>query len=136
MKIIRTERGKGKTTALIKQASRDQSYILCVNKPMARYVYEKARDMGLNIPFPITVADLPLHGHENPILIDEIDYILPQLIGVKVDTVTTSAPIDTLGQKDDIKIELKLEIENIDEVKQQIVKLQKELNNLKVSVCL
>ncbi|HSH51996.1 MAG TPA: hypothetical protein VK982_09780, partial [Bacteroidales bacterium] len=67
---------------------------------------------------------------------DEIDYILPRLIGTQVDVITTSAPIDTLEEKNVVSVGLKLEIENIKEVKQQIAELQEELNNLKVNVCL
>ena len=99
MKIIRTERGKGKTTELIKQSARDWSYILCMNKVNAHHVFDMAREMGLDIPFPITPSDLPLRGLTCSVLIDEIDYILPTLIGAKVDTITTSSPIDTLDDK-------------------------------------
>lgn len=96
MKIIRTERGKGKTTELIKQSARHGSYILCMNKRNAHYVYDMAREMGFNIPFPITPSDLPLRGFKGSVLIDEFDYILPILIGTEVDAITTSAPIYTL----------------------------------------
>ena len=96
MKIIRTERGKGKTTELIKQSARDWSYILCMNKRNADYIFDMAREMGLDIPFPITPSDLPLRGFKGSVLIDEIDYILPMLIGTEVDAITTSAPIYTL----------------------------------------
>ncbi|NMB10552.1 MAG: hypothetical protein GX982_07670 [Tissierellia bacterium] len=108
MKIIRTDRGGGKTTALIKQAARDKSYILCHSKSAARYIYDTALGMGLNIPYPITVDDIPLRGYKGDILIDEIDYILPQLLGAQVNTITTSASIDTLdNNKSEIKINSK-----------------------------
>lgn len=136
MRIIRTERGEGKTTALIKQAHRENKYILCHGKGVARYIYEKSKDMGLTIPFPIAVSDLlngSLRDCISSVLIDEIDYVLPQLLrGIQVDAITTSSPIDTLKQDDTIKIKLQAEIENFDKVKQQINELQDGLNSLRV----
>ena len=133
MKIIRTDRGRGKTTELIKQSARDRSYILCMNKENARYIYDMAREMNLNIPHPITTADLPLRGFKGSVLIDEIDYILPRLIGTQVDVITTSAPIDTLDDKN-ITLKIKAEIDNFDDVKQKIKELQDELDSLKISI--
>ena len=133
MKIIRAERGEGKTTELIKQSARDGSYILCMNKANAHHIYEMSREMGFNIPFPITTSDLPLRGYESSVLIDEIDYVLPGLIGTRVDVITTSAPIDTLDDKN-ITLKIKAEIDNFDDVKQKIKELQDELSSLKISI--
>ena len=133
MKIIRTERGEGKTTELIKQSARDWSYILCMNKGNADYIYDMAREMGFDIPFPITPSDLPLRGFKGSVLIDEIDYILPILTGTQVDTITTSAPIDTLDDKNTAP-KIKAEIDNFYDVKQKIKELQDELDNLKISI--
>lgn len=119
MRIIRTERGKGKTAELIKQSARDWSYILCMNKRNAHYIHDMAREMGFDIPYPITPADLPLRGFKGSVLIDEIDYILPTLVGTQVDTITTSAPIDTLGYKSTTP-KIKAEIDSFDDVKQKI----------------
>ena len=124
MKIIRTDRGKGKTTALIKQAARDKSYILCHSRSAARYIYDTALSMGLNIPYPITVDDIPLRGHRGDILIDEIDYILPQLLGAQVSTITTSASIDTLSDnRSEIKINLIVKLDGVEEIKEKIMDL-------------
>ena len=124
MKIIRTDRGGGKTTALIKQAARDKSYILCHSKSAARYIYDTALGMGLNIPYPITVDDIPLREHRGDILIDEIDYILPQLLGAQVNTITTSASIDTLGNnRSEIKINLIVKLDGVEEIKEKIMDL-------------
>ena len=119
MKIIRTERGKGKTTELIKQSARDWSYILCMNKVNAHHIFDMAREMGLDIPFPITPSDLPLRGFKGSVLVDEIDYILPTLIGTQVDAITTSAPIDTLNDKN-TTLKIKIEIDNLDDAKRKI----------------
>ena len=133
MKIIRTDRGRGKTTELIKQSAKDGSYILCMNKGNARHIYDMAKKMNFNIPYPITVADLPLRGFKGSVLIDEVDYILPRLIGAEVDIITTSAPIDTLDDKS-ITLKFKVEIDNFDDVIQKVKELQDELDNLKISV--
>ena len=133
MKIIRTEKGKGKTTELIKQSARDWSYILCMNKENAHYIYDMAREMGFDIPYPITIAELPFRGFKGSVLIDEIDCILPTLVGTQVDAITTSAPIDTLDDKN-TALKIKAEIDNFDDVKQKIKELQDELDNLKISI--
>lgn len=124
MKIIRADRGKGKTIALIKQAARDKSYILCHSRSAARYIYDTALSMGLNIPYPITVDDIPLRGYRGDILIDEIDYILPQLLGAQVNTITTSASIDTLdNNRSEIKINLIVKLDDVEEIKEKIMDL-------------
>lgn len=133
MKIIRTERAGGKTTELIKQSAKDGSYILCMNRANAHYIYGMAKEMNFNIPYPITVADLPLRGFKGSVLIDEVDYILPRLIGAQVDIITTSAPIDTLDDKS-TTLKFKVEIDNFDNVIQKVKELQDELDNLKISV--
>ena len=124
MKIIRADRGKGKTIALIKQAARDKSYILCHSRSAAKYIYDTALSMGLNIPYPITVDDIPLRGYRGDILIDEIDYILPQLLGAQVNTITTSASIDTLdNNRSEIKINLIVKLDGVEEIKEKIMDL-------------
>lgn len=133
MKIIRNGRGKGKTSELIRQSARDGKYILCMNKARAHYIYEVAIEMNLNIPYPITIADLPLRGFKGHILVDDIDYILSELIGAKVDVATTSEPIDILDDNNST-LKIKAEIDNLDDVKQKIKELQDELDNLNISI--
>lgn len=54
MRIIALERGKGKTEQAIKMAAEGFYYLVCFNNLEARYVKHRAKEMGLDIPMPIT----------------------------------------------------------------------------------
>ncbi|KNE19661.1 hypothetical protein [Virgibacillus pantothenticus] len=96
-KIIGGKRCCGKTTELIKKASAEHLYILCPNKGMAKIIFNQAKDMGLDIPFPITIEDLPLHNpHIKEVLIDEVEMVLQQLIGIRVAEMSTSYHLEEL----------------------------------------
>lgn len=51
------KRGSGKTTQLIKKSSETGIYILVANRQRQRYVFEKARELGYVIPYPVTVDE-------------------------------------------------------------------------------
>lgn len=94
MNIIYKNRGKGKTTELIKISAEKYLYILVADKNRQREVFNLARDLNLNIPFPITVEDYfrsdKLRGSFiKTILIDDADDILQQIFNtVIIDTIT------------------------------------------------
>ena len=94
MNIIYNGRGKGKTTELIKMSAEKNLYILVANRNSQREVFELARDLNLNIPFPITVEEYFTSGKLrgsfiNTILIDDADDILQQIFNtVIIDTIT------------------------------------------------
>lgn len=94
MNIIYNGRRKGKTTELIKMSAEKNLYILVVNRNRQREVFELARDLNLNIPFPITVEEYFTSGKLrgsfiNTILIDDADDILQQIFNtVVIDTIT------------------------------------------------
>lgn len=96
MKIIRMNRGQGKSVELIKLSSEKWYYILCMDKRRARSLVAKADEMGLEIPYPITVAELPIHSpYVRGLLIDDVDYVLQKLVGIPdVIQCTTSCEID------------------------------------------
>ena len=95
--VIGGGRMVGKTTKLIKRASEEHLYILCPNKNMSRVIANQAKDMGLDIPYPITVDDLPLHStHIDEILIDEVEMVLQQLIGKRIAGMSTSYRMEEL----------------------------------------
>ena len=60
MKFISKGRRQGKTYDMIKLASENKGYILCSTTQKAQYIYNLSKDMGMDIHFPITYADLPL----------------------------------------------------------------------------
>lgn len=98
MKIIRADRGQGKTTELIKKSNREWKYIVCSDRKRVNNIVDMAEKMELEIPFPLTVRELPVsHGtFIQSVLIDDIEDILLHLIGVRVDYVTTSCEIVSL----------------------------------------
>lgn len=58
MKIIRANRGAGKTTELIKQSSAEGKHIICHSRNAVLYIEDLARQMERWIPKPMTVGDL------------------------------------------------------------------------------
>lgn len=85
MKILRLDRGEGKTNELIKQSSKEWKYILCLDKARANLIIRIAKEMGLDIPFPIMVKDLPIRGRDiKEILIDDFEDVLQVLVGANV----------------------------------------------------
>lgn len=58
MKIIKRGRREGKTTEIIKVAAKNFSYIVCLSQEEASRVAQEARNMGLDIPFPLTFDEL------------------------------------------------------------------------------
>lgn len=93
--IIVGSRGSGKSTALLKQSAEEQIYILTGTRSQAKCLFDQAREMGLNIPFPVTWDDY-CKGHfqgtsieEDGVLIDEASHILSRALrGIPIKTVT------------------------------------------------
>ena len=90
------ERCSGKTTRLIERSAKEGSYILVANKDMARFVADQAKEMDLEIPYPITVGEyLNSDGfpgssvRRDGLLIDELDLVLNRLFrGIPIREVT------------------------------------------------
>ena len=84
--IIIGERCSGKTTRLILRSARDQLYILTSTKSRAHAIFDTARDMGLAIPFPVTLDEY-LRGSKfqgssirrDGLLIDDVDDVVRTL---------------------------------------------------------
>lgn len=77
MKVIARPRKGGKTTALILEAEKNFSYIVCADKVHADNVWQMARHIGANIPHPITFAEFAtMQYHPKGVksfMIDDID---------------------------------------------------------------
>lgn len=103
MKIIRADRGQGKTTELVKISNRDWKYIVCKDTQRVDVIVETADRLGLDIPYPITVRELPISRGTfiRSVLIDDIEDILFWLIGKPVDCVTTSCEIIPLERENE-----------------------------------
>lgn len=97
--VIGGKRMCGKTSELIRMAFREQLYILCADKRMAKIIYEQAKEMDLNIPYPITPDDLPLTNPcINRVLIDEVEMLLQRLIGKRISAMSTSYQLRDMPQ--------------------------------------
>ncbi|MBY6932275.1 replicase [Clostridium botulinum] len=97
MKIIRANRGTGKTTELVKRSNKEWKYIICKDRQRVEVIVKTSNKLGLDIPFPITVSELPLRSSFiKSVLIDDIEDVLQYVIGKKVDCVTTSCEIERI----------------------------------------
>lgn len=85
-------RACGKTTELIRLASAKHLYIVCADSERAHHISKMANELDLDIPYPITVRELPLRDKRNfeQVLVDDAEYVLHQLIGRPVLYMTTS----------------------------------------------
>lgn len=57
MKIYSTGRCNGKTAALIKKSAKTGSVIIVTSYLMANYIFDLAKQLNLDIPYPITVTN-------------------------------------------------------------------------------
>lgn len=85
----------GKTTELIRLSNKHGYYILVVNQDQAANVARMAKTMKLDIPYPITISELPLKSGKkiNGILIDEVEQLLTTLIQKPIKAFTTSLDV-------------------------------------------
>jgi|GEM_PF-5688618 len=89
--IICGGRRSGKTTELVKHASKHDMYILCANKVRVANILEIAKELELEIPFPITLSELPLKGRLiKRICVDDIDEILYRVLSIDVESFTVT----------------------------------------------
>lgn len=83
MKVITGGRRAGKTTKLIKLAAEDFAYIVCCSKEECQRIFEQAKEMGLYIPFPITIQDLLEKRYYGEgvrrIAVDNIGFVFSQI---------------------------------------------------------
>ena len=58
MKLIVGNRASGKTTKAIETSAREWKYIIVKDSLEARNIMQKAKEMKLDIPYPITIDEL------------------------------------------------------------------------------
>ena len=80
-KLIFGDRQSGKTTELIKESARTGAYIVVSCKNEARNVFRLSKELGLNIPYPLTVSEMIYESpssyvFQKGILIDNLERIL------------------------------------------------------------
>lgn len=96
--IIIGGRGAGKTTELIRMSADNNNYIVCLNRQRALHIASAARELGLTIPFPITVEELPIKNHSwiNEVYVDDADQLLERMIGVHISNITIEGNVENL----------------------------------------
>ena len=88
-------RGYGKTLELVKKSAANQIYIVCATRGSALRIAEMARELGYNIPFPITLRELPIRSRNiNEVYVDDADILLEYFVGrhIKEATMTNDLP--------------------------------------------
>jgi hypothetical protein len=74
MKIISKNRGEGKTTELIKLSAETGYRIVVHDDHLVKIISEKAKEMNLEVPFPISKQQINLKQFsEETFLIDELE---------------------------------------------------------------
>ena len=93
MKVIMGARGEGKTTRLVAESCTTGSTILVSSQHEIEVVKDVANRMGLLdfLPEPISVTSNSLVGHVGNFLVDNVDIMLPTLLGAEIDTITVSS---------------------------------------------
>ena len=98
MKVIYLERGKGKTTELIKICDKTGYYIVCPTQRECGMIFQMAKDMKCNINFPMTYQEF-VGGHYGPfvkgILIDNVDMFLRKMSKVPIIAVSITKEEET-----------------------------------------
>ena len=94
MKKIILGRGEGKTDQLIQLSSELFNYIVCANRVEANRIQERAIQLGLDIPLPITYSDFVERRYNRRgckgFLIDNVEHFVQSLTIVPVNAITLS----------------------------------------------
>ena len=97
MKILRMDRGNGKTFHLIKLSAILDSPIICATEQSKKYILDKAKEMALEIPEPIVVNrnnfEIVMRRRNTDLLIDDLELVLKGLFGSDVVVATTSESV-------------------------------------------
>lgn len=87
-------RGKGKTTQLIELSGNTSSYIVCINQRECHRIVSIAREMKIDIPFPLTYDEFINKKYYGKgikgFLIDNAELLLEYMSSVKIDAITLS----------------------------------------------
>lgn len=101
MLVIRGGRQSGKSFELIKMSAETGTYILVSTRQRALQLTRQAKEMGLHIPFPVTLDELlacRFHGSsiiKQGLFIDDVDDVLGSILApIEIKAVTyTDTPI-------------------------------------------
>lgn len=97
MKILKINRGEGKTFHLIRLSAILDSPIVCASEQSKKHILFQAREMKLEIPEPIIVNrwnfEIVMKGRNTDLLIDDLELVLKGLFGSDVVVATTSESV-------------------------------------------
>lgn len=97
IKILSASKGKGKTTELVKLSNEKWLYIICRDRQRVDNIVSVANSLGLDIPYPITLRELPLNSRFiDSVLIDDLEDVIESLIGKRIELSTTSCKIEEI----------------------------------------
>ena len=94
-KIIIDKRRTGKTTKAIEESGKTFKYILVPSPRMAEYIFRQALEMGIDIPYPVTIdavlnKHVSHHAKREGFIIDEGLMLLETILGAHVHMITIS----------------------------------------------
>ena len=82
MRIFNLSRGAGKTIRMLYASEYHNAPILCATGKNKQHIMDMAKWKNINIPEPITLADV-VDGRttdKNDIFVDDMDYVFSQLL--------------------------------------------------------
>lgn len=92
MKVIVRGRQAGKTTKLIKECYKHGGYIVCHSHGEAQRIFKVAREMGCEVPLPISYDEFLRREYYGPgvkkLHIDNVDMLLAHIAKSTIYTVT------------------------------------------------
>lgn len=130
-------RASGKTTLLIKESAKTGRPIIEPNTASARYVEEQAKEMGLNIPEPISATSWnggyyrgSNFNRIDGFLIDEVDSVLSNIFGKPIVKATYTPEKIGVAKAYDKKVVLDDFEKMLDNYERSIERLGKRLDKL------
>lgn len=102
--IIGGRRGCGKTRELILLSARKNKPIWTANKKRSRHILEMAKEMKIDILSPIVLSKRNLEMRQQyeiyePILIDDLEAVLSEQLGIDIDVASTNMRLRKLVYK-------------------------------------
>lgn len=106
MRLLIGGRGTGRTEELIRMCAEAEgkgeiSYIICLDQPEARRIFQRSQEMGLNIGFPITLNEFLTHQYHSRNIrnfyIDNADHLLRSLSDVTIQAITLEDTMEGKG---------------------------------------
>ncbi|MEX3625784.1 hypothetical protein [Viridibacillus arvi] len=135
--IIGGKRCCGKTHEMILKSNKDWLYIVCVNYQQVENIVTIAKSMKVDIPYPITVSELPIARGANikGVLIEEIEQVLEMFIKCPIVAASTSMHMKEMNHLIEAVNSKDGTINRMNEMKDAMVKMYKNHNpaNLGVS---